>query len=182
MRFALMNIQGLITKRNDKLKSKELKQVFDTNDIICIMESWGDESQNFDYEGFEHYELHRTENKTCRRNSGGILVYIRDKFVSNDILVMKCNDTHIWFKLKSDFFNFENDLYLCICYFPPSNSSRQGIIDTNAYDVLLENIIHFQDVTNERCNFMIVGDLNSRIGLQYDYSLTIVFSLYVKQP
>ena len=63
VQFALINVQGLITKRLNKLQSSELKRVFDTNDIICITESWGDESQNFDYDGFEHFELHRTENK-----------------------------------------------------------------------------------------------------------------------
>ncbi|MEW8542097.1 MAG: reverse transcriptase family protein, partial [Candidatus Thiodiazotropha sp.] len=82
---------------------------------------------------------------------------------------MKCNDTHIWLKIKGDLFNFKDDLFLCICYFPPSNSSRQGIIDINGYDVLLDNLVYFQNNYDNKCNFMIVGDLNSRIGNQCDF-------------
>ena len=70
---------------------------------------------------------------------------------------------------KKDLFNFENDLFLCACYFPPSNSSRHGLIDTNVYDELLENLIYLKNITDTECNFMIVGDLNSRIGNQSDY-------------
>ena len=64
--FALINIQGLITKRNNKLQSDELKNVFNTDDIICFTETWGADYFNFAYEGFTHFDLNRTENKpTC---------------------------------------------------------------------------------------------------------------------
>ena len=82
---------------------------------------------------------------------------------------MKRNDTHIWFKLSSNHFNFDKDLYLCVCYIPPSNSSRQGLNEFNPYDELMNNILYLQENTNENCNFMIVGDLNSRIRQELDY-------------
>ena len=165
-------------KRSNKLQSSELKRVFDTNDIICITESWGDESQNFDYDGFEHFELHRTENKvTCTRNSGGIVVYFRDYLVDYGIFVMKRNDTHIWFKLNSNHFNFDKDFYLCVCYIPPSNSSRQGLNEFNPYDELMNNILYLQENTNENCNFMIVGDLNSRISKNLTMFVMIEISI-----
>ena len=53
----------------------------------------------------------------------------RNEFASGDILFDKGNDTHIWLSIEYEVFNFENDVYLCLCYIHPSNSSRQGIIE-----------------------------------------------------
>ena len=91
------------------------------------------------------------------------MIYVKNEFVSADTLFKKCNDTHIWLKLKNSIFDFENDVYLCLCYIPPSNSSRQGIIESNAYDEILKNILHIKHITNDTCNIILVGDLNSRI-------------------
>ena len=54
-------------------------------------------------------------------------------------------------------------------YIPPANSSRQGIIESSIYDDILENILLIKNTNNEACNFVILGDLNSRIGQQCDY-------------
>ena len=43
-------------------------------------------------------------------------------------------------KMKHSVFDFENDVYLCLCYIPPSNSSRQGIIESNTFDDIFQNI------------------------------------------
>ena len=36
LRFALINIQGLVCKRQNKLKSQELVSIFRNNDIVLI--------------------------------------------------------------------------------------------------------------------------------------------------
>jgi hypothetical protein len=36
VRFALLNVQGLISKRVNKLKSVEIIEIFNKNDIICF--------------------------------------------------------------------------------------------------------------------------------------------------
>ena len=90
-------------------------------------------------------------------------------YVSQDTVFLKCNDTHIWVKLKGSLFNFDKDLYVCLCYIVPSNSSRNTFSDSNIYDVILENIVHIQNVSNENCYFMLTGDLNSRIGQENDF-------------
>lgn len=138
--------------------------------IYCLTEVWGDPSLCFDVEGFTHYVLHRHENKTsCTRNSGGIIIYVRNEFASDDILFIKSKDTHLWLRLKHNVFGFENDIYLCLCYIPTSNYSRQGIIESNIFDDILQNIVHIKHITNDACNIVLVGDLNSKIGQRCDY-------------
>ena len=71
--------------------------------------------------------------------------------------------------MKGNYFDLQNDVYLCLCYIPPANSSRQGIIENNIYDDILQNIIHIKEITDNTCNLILLGDLNSRIGQQCDY-------------
>ena len=166
----MLNIPGLITKKFNKLQSDYLRRVFKENDVVCFTEVWGDPSQVFDYDGFTFYELHRVEKKaTTTRNSGGVIIYVRNSFVSSDTLFLKCSESHVWLKLNKTMLGFENDVYLCLCYIPPSNSSRQGLIDTCVYDEILQNIVHIKHITADNCNFIILGDMNSRIGQHCDY-------------
>ena len=60
---------------------------------------------------------------------------------------------------------------------PPSNSSRQGLNEFNPYDELLDNILYLQENTNENCNFMIVGDLNSRISK--NLTMFLMIEMYI---
>ena len=151
VRFALINIQGLIKKRQNKLQAKELISVFSDDDIVCLTETWGDSSQIFDVDGFSFFELHRTDVKpTSTSDSGGVIIYIGNIFMFDDTLFLKCSDTHIWLKLRHESFDFENDLYLCLCYVVPSNSSRQGVTDTNVFDEIVLNITHIKYVNRKR--------------------------------
>ena len=97
------------------------------------------------------------------------MIYIRSCYVTDETLFMKCSDTHIWVKLKGSLFSFDKDLYVCLCYIIPSNSSRVTLSEFNTYDVILENIVNIQNITNENCYFMLIGDLNSRVGQENDF-------------
>ena len=55
-------------------------------------------------EKLSYYELHRSEkSKGAMRNSGGIIVYIRNTLlIDSDIkhsIVLTYKDSHVWFKL-----------------------------------------------------------------------------------
>ena len=58
---------------------------------------------------------------------------------------------------------------MCLCYVVPSDSSRQGVIETNVFDEIVLNITHIKHVTENACNILITGDFNSRIGQECDY-------------
>ena len=170
IRFALLNIQGLQTKRLDKLISPELTNIFNNNDIICLTETWGSDVIDFSVNGFIHYNVNRNEmTKNTTRRSGGVIIYIREKFVKDDTFILNYNDSHIWIKLEGQFFNLENDLYMCVCYIVPDNSGRNAFIDSNIYDVFLDNMIYINNLTNGNCNYMYLGDFNSRIGNLCDF-------------
>ena len=56
----------------------------------------------------DYFRLNRTENKpTAKRASGGIIVYIRSMFVSNDTHVFESADDIICFKISVDKFSLD---------------------------------------------------------------------------
>ena len=58
---------------------------------------------------------------------------------------------------------------MCLCYIAPSSSSRQSLIEKNIYDSIMQNVLEIQKLTKNKCNFLLLGDLNSRIGEMCDY-------------
>ena len=105
-----MNVQGLITKRSNKLTSPELQNIFKTNDIVCLTETWGNNCHNFDVDGFEYFVLNRSEiKKGSKRSSGGVIIYIRNELVCTDTLLLKGEDSYVWVKLRGDLFHFDKN-------------------------------------------------------------------------
>ena len=73
LRFALLNVQGLVTKRTNKLQTQELRDIFNSNDIVLLTETWTDNSSEVAVSNFEAFILNRVEKKQkSKRNSGGV--------------------------------------------------------------------------------------------------------------
>ena len=75
----------------------------------------------------------------------------------------------MWIKLSKSFFNFEYDTYLCCCYIPPVNSKLLVNKNIDLHDVLLQEILKFQDIGE----IIILGDLNSRLGGRQEHWVDI---------
>ena len=58
----------------------------------------------------------------------------------------------------------------CVCYNVPEGSSRQGMIDnTDIFDRISEHVVHIQNITDNRCTFLICGDFNAGTASYPDY-------------
>ena len=76
----MLNIQGLISKRTNKLHLQEVKQIFETHDIVLFTETWSDKLSDLNFENFECFSVHREKIKPgSKRLSGGIAIYVRNK-------------------------------------------------------------------------------------------------------
>ena len=65
-----------------------------------LTECWTNEFSEITVNNFDSFVLHRQEDKkSSKRNSGGILLYIRNKYVSNDTLVFTSHDDILWVKM-----------------------------------------------------------------------------------
>ena len=103
-----------------------MQTIFDNSDVAMFTETWTNDLSNIEVNNFEHFVLNRKEQKKeSKRKSGGIILYLRNTFVSNDTLVFLENEDFLWIKISKSILSTENGLYICLCYIIPENSSRQ---------------------------------------------------------
>ena len=169
-RFALLNIQGLVTKFTNKLHLDELETIFRRNDFVLLIETWAGDFSELSVLGFNLIQLNRVGKKqNTKRNSGGIALYVRQSFFRYCFLLEKDCDDIIWIKIEGQLFNLSDDLYLCLCYIIPSTSSRESLVEIDVLERITNSIIKIANDTNNCYNVLICGDFNSRIGNQKDY-------------
>ncbi|MCG8034648.1 MAG: endonuclease/exonuclease/phosphatase family protein, partial [Candidatus Thiodiazotropha taylori] len=170
MQCALLNCQGLVTKRTNKLKSAEFQNIFESNDVVLLTETWTDQFSDLAVDNFEVFVLHRQEKKSgSKRNSGGIVLYLRNNLVSDDTLIYTSHDDILWVKISKSVLCLDNDLYICLCYVIPDESSRQALIETNIFDRLTESLIFIENKSEGNSNVLMCGDFNSRTSVNPDF-------------
>ena len=90
--------------------------------------------------------------------------------MSDNTLFLTDSDGLIWLRLDGRLLNLDKDLFLCLCYNVPEGSSRLRLIDNvDIFDRISDHMVHIQNITNNKCSFMICGDLNSRTSTFPDY-------------
>jgi len=92
---------------------------------------------------------------SCKRCSGGVIVYLRNDYVCSDNLFFTNVDI-ICIKLNGKQFSLNSDLYVCLCCVVPENSSRQTLIETHTFDRLLEFITNLEANDTIELNFCFV--------------------------
>ena len=74
---------------------------------------------------------------------------------------MKSSEGFVWLKLDSTFFSFEENVFLCGAYIPPENSKNVVSQNTEYFEILGDAVSRY----SEQGQVLIMGDLNTRIGL-----------------
>ena len=154
------NINGLTCEKIVKL------QPFITNsnaDIFILSETWLNPTigYNIDIQGYKSFHFPRTsKHRRARRNSGGLLIYIRNYF-SNHVEIIKSVKDHIWIKLKKAHASTAaiRDIYICAIYIPPIDSSSHLTSDP-PWPELQDEIAHFHTLGD----VVLIGDFNARTG------------------
>lgn len=170
LRCASLNVQGLFTKRTNKLKSQCLNDILINNDIVMFTETWTDQFSELHVEGFEYFVLHRTLVKTTsKRNSGGIIIYVKNELVCDDTLFFTCQDDIIWVKIAASKLNIDKDVMVGLCYVLPDDSSRQSVVENCIFDRLIDSVINVENICKGNCYYAVFGDYNSRTSTLPDF-------------
>ena len=170
MTFTVLNIQGLVTKHSNKLLSDELSLIFEKSDFILLTETWSNDISDIAVKGFKIIQLNRRNKRlNTKRDSGGIALYIRDKYHKYCERFKTDSDDIIWLKIDRKLFNLTYDLYLCLSYIIPSCSSREALTEISVLDRISDHIIQIANETNNNYNILLCGDLNSRTGSEQDF-------------
>ena len=163
-------MQGLIGNRYSKLDDDYVKSLFDKHDILLFTETWLSDIYNHEVHVFFTFVLNRTcKLRSSKRNSGGIIVYVRDTLKNYVEFLKQVDDSIMWFKIKGCRVVGGKDLLLCLCYNIPTGSSREMFVNRSVFDTVTDDIYCYQSEYNDNCNFLLNGDFNARTGTRTDY-------------
>ena len=148
------------------------RQVFQKHlktDINCLIETFTTEDSKLNLKGYVvDHSFRSNSNKNARRNSERIVVYIKSEISKATESLHSEHEDLIWIKLKKDFLNMTNDLYIGVVYIVPSNSSSLNT-KSDAYDILEKEMSYYASLGD----IILGGDFNSRLGYRFkDYIRT----------
>ena len=145
-------------------------QVFQNNDVVLFTETWTNSFSEMNVDGFDNYILNRTlKHPNSKRDSGGLVIFISNKLKDRVSLVKKVSDCIIWLKFDASLFDLNDDVFMGLCYNTPEGSSREVYDDKSIFDMILEDMVNFDEVSVSGCKVFVRGDFNARTGIRNDF-------------
>ena len=139
------------------------------HDLICICETWCLDS-NVIKNCFPNYVCEEVSAKRFSkfgRAAGGVAVYYHRSFDSFFERICTQFNFGIVLKIKGKLFDVDNTVIILFVYFPPSSSPLYDIEDNGM--IILEELLTEIRGTYSDCLFIVLGDLNARMGNLKDY-------------
>ena len=98
MNLLFWNVEGLTQY---KLDDADFRNVFIKYHVIMLVETWTNKLSNIDIPNYKHFALHRPRRKArAKRDSGGLIVYIRNDVLPGFELLDEDPHDCMWFKIK----------------------------------------------------------------------------------
>ena len=133
---------------------------------VFLYESWSNSCSDIDFSGYLSFNfLRKFQHEKSRRNSGGIVVYIKEELLNGIAIVKNHYDTIIWVKQDHTFFNISDDFYICGTYIWGIDSPVYNTLNVDLFEILENDITYF----SEFGKVFVTGDLNSIVGNKCDY-------------
>ena len=133
-----------------------------------LNETWTSEESDVAINGVEHIFLNRTEKKAgTKRNSGGLIIYIRSELFDNNTFLKCENDDIIWLKLKDNVIS-DKPTYICLCYVLPARTTRNSMVDNSVFDRFMDTVVEYERI-QPKSSFIICGDMNARTREMPEY-------------
>ena len=77
-------------------------------------------------------------------------MYINNKL--NYVKFIKSTSDCIqWIKIDGKLFEFNHDVFLCLVYNSPQGSGRHYLVDQSVFELISDDLLHFNNVYNESC-------------------------------
>ena len=130
-----------------KLADPSFISILNKNNLILLCETWTDQKQNIDINGFMCYAVHRSMYKPSpKRNSGGVASYVRSE-IDTDVQFMKTDkdDRYIMAKIIQRFLPYN---HRCIPMFDvhyPVSTRGNALMEKDVLDRIARGIVNFRN-------------------------------------
>jgi exonuclease III len=167
--IACWNVNGLMKREGNKSICKLSKSGFSETikqfDIVCLLETKVGPDVNLIFDrNFVETAVYRNKKKSATMFSGGLVLYVRSTLREGITFIPPTSSEYMWIKLKKDFFNTAEDIFVCFAYINPENSTYTSDIDV-LHQIQLD-IANFKNTG--KC--ILMGDLNGHTQTQNDFS------------
>ena len=145
-----------------KLQLPGIDEIVQKSSILVFTETWLEGETTIPDSLHKRFTCHGIYNEracTKGRNSGGVLVCVRNDIAGVSIYRQHQREGILWLKFTSAQHG-KRDLYMAACYFPPAGATHYVRNDVSPFDVLMDDIL---DISNHG-DYIIIGDLNARTG------------------
>ena len=83
--------------------------------------------------------------------------------MNKDVELLKTeNDSIIWLKIKGSRVASGKDVLVCLCYNIPNGSARKMFVTKNVFDIIADDMFHYQNEFINNCDFLVTGEFNAR--------------------
>ena len=72
----------------------------------------------------------------------------------SNILIHKENDDILWVRIEGSKLNIDNDLFICLCYNLPSDSSTQNLMDEDVFDRICSYVTFLRNEYGNDSHFL----------------------------
>ena len=147
------NCQGIVDKIDDPNFINDILKY----DIFGVCETWLNKgNEHLVVPEYKFYPLSRKKENDQSR--GGVGWFIRDSLKRYVKILYDISNENMFFcKLEKKYFNFDDDVYVGMIYFPPENSSREKRIKVDHFKNLVEKVSKI-----DSSNIILIGDFNAR--------------------
>jgi len=173
--FCIWNVGGLISKSYNKLRDQFFQKEINRYDIILLVETHLGYDTQISIEGYKYFPICRSQSINSRYY-GGLGIFIKLNIRPGIKILENTHKDFQWLKLDKNFFNFNKDIFLCLAYIIPSNSSYKQQGDEDILEIIEKDITNkYKDIGN----IILCGDMNARSGSEPDFIQNDNYDIYV---
>jgi hypothetical protein len=162
----MWNMGGMVCKQTnyDKIKDPMFIETIKGHDIIALVETHLPADHPIALDGYYHCRRDRPKSNNGR-HFGGWAVFIRKSLRKLGIKVVEQSPDFVWLKVCKGPFQLSHDIYICVAYIPPCDSSYLAGLDVD----LLEQVHNSVSKYTTLGQIILMGDLNGRTGRELDF-------------
>ena len=159
------NVGGMKTNNQDKTMEKDFLEQVKNYDIVLLTETHVGYNNILNIDNFHYFPVCRQKSSN-KRYFGGLGIFIKTNIRKGVTILQNSSTEFQWIKLKKDFFNFKNDIFVCLTYIAPQSSQYNNRLDYDILELIKKDII---EKYGKQGDIIITGDFNARTGCDQDY-------------
>ena len=166
LRVGYWNIKNVkFSDGSIKTEDKYVLDLIGKHDIMCLSEVQCGECDIPEIDGYTSFKLCRKINKKINRFFGGIVIYYKNDLRPGIQFLMNTSIDYVWLKFNKSFFNMAEDVFMCVMYIPPENSSYYKTRDVETFNAIEDDIVKYRD----KGSLVLIGDMNARTNSMSDF-------------